>query len=178
MSFIKEISNFYCSTRYYTSDLITCAIEAVEWIYTTKNMESLIVDCIHYRDLWHRSDEGSDSIQLNADVSLSEMINNYNTRDVDVISINGEYDNVPVVRGVDLRNRNIFLTTRNKIPADIKSIEKKLQLNLKESWFFFYKKMLKSCIFSFKIYNKKRKKGNIMKKKTDYFGRELRTEIN
>lgn len=38
--------------------------------------------------------------------------------------------------------------------------------------------MLKSCIFSFKIYNKKRKKGNIMKKKTDYFGRELRTEIN
>lgn len=50
-----------------------------------------------------------------------------------VISINGEYDNVPVVIGVDLRNRNIFLTTRNKIPADIKSIEKKLQLNLKKS---------------------------------------------
>lgn len=128
MSFIKEKSSYTNIIRYYTSDLITCGIEAVEWIYAAKNMEGLIVDYIYYSDLQNRSDEGSGNVQLNADVSLSEMINNYNNRDVDFISINGEYDNAPVVIGVDLRNRNIAVTTRKKIPADIKSIEKKLQL--------------------------------------------------
>ena len=91
-------------------------------------MEGLIVDYIYYSDLQNRSDEGSGSVRLNADVSLSEMINNYNNRNVDIITIVGEYDNALVVIGVDLRNRNVFLTTRKKIPADIKSIEKKLQL--------------------------------------------------
>lgn len=129
MSFIKEKSNVTNITRYYTSDIITCGIEAVKWICATKDIEGLIVDYIYYRDLQNRSDEGSGSVQLNADVSLSEMINNYNNRDVDLISINGEYDNAPVVIGVDLRNRNVFLTTRKKTPADIKSIEKILQLN-------------------------------------------------
>ena len=92
-------------------------------------MEGLVVDYIHYKDLQNRSDEGSTSVRLNADVSLSEMINNYNNRNVDIITIVGEYDNALVVIGVDLRHRNVFLTTRKKIPADIKSIEKKLQLN-------------------------------------------------
>ena len=128
MSFIKEKNNVTNITRYYTSDLITCGIEAVEWICTAKDMEGLIVDYIYYSDLQNRSDEGSGSVQLNADVSLSEMINNYNNRNVDIITIVGEYDNALVVIGVDLRNRNVFLTTRKKIPADIKSIEKKLQL--------------------------------------------------
>lgn len=128
MSLIKEISNVTNITRCYTLDLITCGLEAVKWIYATKDTESLIVNYICYRDLQNRSDEGSTSVQLNADVSLSEMINNCNNRDVDLISINGKYDNAPVVIGVDLRNRNVFLTTRKKIPADIKSVEKKLQL--------------------------------------------------
>ena len=78
-------------------------------------MEGLVVNYIRYTDLLNRLDEGNSSVQLNADVSLSEMINNYNNRDVDLISINGKYDNTPVVIGVDLRNRNVFLTTRKKI---------------------------------------------------------------
>lgn len=128
MSFIKEKSSYTNIIRYYTSDLITCGIKAVEWIYAAKNMEGLVVNYIRYTDLLNRLDEGNSSVQLNADVSLSEMINNYNNRNVDIITIVGEYDNALVVIGVDLRNRNVFLTTRKKIPADIKSIEKKLQL--------------------------------------------------
>lgn len=44
------------------------------------------------------------------------------------ILINGEYKNAPVGIGVDLRDRAVRLGIRKKIPADIKSIEKKLQL--------------------------------------------------
>lgn len=90
MSFIKEKSSYTNIIRYYTSDLITCGIEAVEWIYAAKDMEGLIVNYIRYTDLLNRLNEGSTSVKLNADVSLSEMIHNYNNRDVDIISINGK----------------------------------------------------------------------------------------
>lgn len=100
----------------------------MKWLYAVKDMEGLTVNYIRYTDMMNRQDEGNDSIKLNADVSLSEMIDNYNNRDVHFILINGEYKNAPVGIGVDLRDRTVRLGIRKKIPADIKSIEKKLQL--------------------------------------------------
>ena len=129
MSFIKEIDKGTNILRFYTSNQITNNIEAVKWLYAVKGMEGLTVNYICYTDMMNRQDEGNDSIKLSADVSLSEMIDNYNNRDVHFILINGEYKNAPVGIGVDLRDRTVRLGIRKKIPADIKSIEKKLQLN-------------------------------------------------
>lgn len=129
MSFIKEIDKGTNILRFYTSNQITNNIEAVKWLYAVKDMEGLTVNYICYTDMMNRQDEGNDSIELSADVSLSEMIDNYNNRDVHFILINGEYKNAPVGIGVDLRDRTVRLGIRKKIPADIKSIEKKLQLN-------------------------------------------------
>lgn len=71
------------------------------WLSNVRKIPSISTDYIYFADLTNRFDEGSESIQLEADVGLSDMQKYIREHSIDDILLNGKYDEHPVVIGVD-----------------------------------------------------------------------------
>jgi ssDNA-specific exonuclease RecJ len=128
MSFIKEQDNGINITRYYKISQINSNLEAIDWISSIRHISGMATDYIYYSDLMNRSDEGSGNIQLDPKVNIDTMRSKFQERDVDLISIIGEFDEKPVVIGYSSQDKNVYITIRKKIPADINMLEKELNL--------------------------------------------------
>ena len=128
MSFIREINNVANITYCYKLDSIQSDIDAVCWLSETRNITGLFTKYISFDDLFNRSDEGSGDIQFDSQVSIEELKQGLQNRRVDLISIAGNYLDKPIIIGLNLSNYEIYLTIRKTVPADIKQIEKALNL--------------------------------------------------
>lgn len=128
MSFVKKRSNTSNITRYYNIEPVFSSLSAIEWINSIRNIHGLQVEYIQYGDLMNRSDEGSNNVQLDAQVTIETMKQELKTKDVDIIALNGTFVGKPLVIGVDLRSNLVYLVIRKRIPADVELIEKVLKL--------------------------------------------------
>ncbi len=128
MSLAKEIENNANITRYYTIGQLNTDIDALAWINEIRYKEDFSTNYLYFSDLDNRSDEGSANIQIDASADYSSMLEILNNRNVDIVLINCKYKGKPVVIGVDLRERMVYVTLRKRIPADFGEIEKELQL--------------------------------------------------
>lgn len=128
MSMIEEIDNGTHITRYYTISKISSDIEALEWLSSVRDIPKLNVGYIYYCDLMNRSDEGSGNIRLDPKVNIDTMRSKFQERDVDLISLIGEFNEKPVVIGVDLNAKQEYITIRKKAPANLETLEKELKL--------------------------------------------------
>lgn len=128
MSFVKKRSNTSNITRYYNIEPVFSSLSAIEWISSIRNIHGLYVEYIYYGDLMNRSDEGSNNVQLDAQVTIEIMKQELKTKDVDIIALNGTFVGKPLVIGVDLRSNLVYLVIRKRIPADVELIEKVLKL--------------------------------------------------
>ena len=79
-------------------------------------------------DLKHGSDEGNTGIDFEPDVSLDKMVYELLNREIDYIFINAEFEEKPVVIGVNLHDYTAYITLRNKKMADIIMLENLLKL--------------------------------------------------
>ncbi len=128
MSFVKKRSNTSNITRYYNIEPVFSSLSAIEWISSIRNIHGLQVEYIQYGDLMNRSDEGSNNVQLDAQVTIEIMKQELKTKDVDIIALNGTFIGKPLVIGVDLRSSLVYLIVRKRRPADVELIEKVLKL--------------------------------------------------
>ena len=128
MSFVKKRSNGSNITRYYNIEQVFSSLSAIEWINSIRNIHGLYVEYIYYGDLMNRSDEGSNNVQLDAQVTVEIMKQELKTKDVDIIALNGTFIGKPLVIGVDLRSSLVYLIIRERRPADVELIEKVLKL--------------------------------------------------
>lgn len=128
MSFVKKRSNTSNITRYYNIEPVFSSLSAIEWISSIRNIHGLYVEYIYYGDLMNRSDEGSNNVQLDAQVMVETMKQELKTKDVDIIALNGTFIGKPLVIGVDLRSNLVYLIVRKRRPADVELIEKVLKL--------------------------------------------------
>lgn len=128
MSFVKKRSNESNITRYYNIEPVFSSLSAIEWINSIRNIHGLQVEYIQYGDLMNRSDEGSNNVQLDAQVTIEIMKQELKTKDVDIIALNGTFIGKPLVIGVDLRSNLVYLIVRKRRPADVELIEKVLKL--------------------------------------------------
>ena len=128
MSFVKKRSNGSNITRYYNIEQVFSSLSAIEWINSIRNIHGLYVEYIYYGDLMNRSDEGSNNVQLDAQVTVETMKKELKTKDVDIIALNGTFVGKPLVVGVDLRSNLVYLIVRKRRPADVELIEKVLKL--------------------------------------------------
>lgn len=128
MSFIREENSVANITYCYKLDYIQSNIDAVCWLSEARNITGLFTKYISFDDFLNRSDEGSDDIQFDSQVSTEELKQNLQNRRVDLISITGKYLDKPIIIGLNLSNYEIYLTIRKIVPADIKQIEKLLNL--------------------------------------------------
>ena len=83
MSFVKKRSNGSNITRYYNIEQVFSSLSAIEWINSIRNIHGLYVEYIYYGDLMNRSDEGSNNVQLDAQVTVETMKKELKTKDVD-----------------------------------------------------------------------------------------------
>lgn len=128
MLFIKERSNFSNTTRGFRVQSISNKVEAACWLYNVKNLPELAVKHISMCDLKHGSDEGNTGIDFEPDVSLDKMVYELLNREIDYIFINAEFEEKPVVIGVNLHDYTAYITLRNKKMADIIMLENLLKL--------------------------------------------------
>ena len=128
MSLIREKSNHTNITRYYSINQAETVNAAVVWISDIRGVKGVSTEYIYFSDLNNRSDEGSESIQLDASISLSDMEKYINERSIDIIHLTGSFNGHPVVIGVDIHERLVYITIRKKDPADISTLE--ITLNL------------------------------------------------
>ena len=115
-------------SRYYKIDGFHAREDAVRWLNNVKNINGFVTNYYYFQDRANRIDEGSGSIQLDANVSLRDMEQYVRNKSIDLIFINGKYNEKPVVVGVDLTECIVYMTERGKTPADIDALEKRLQL--------------------------------------------------
>ncbi len=129
MSKINEVKDKYVILRTYTLTEVNDIDSAVEWIEKVKKLPKLITKYISLEDTTHRSDEGNTSKQLSFSADKSEIYKEIKSGQIDDISLNAKYAEKPVVIGVDLNDKTVFITARNKNKADIEEMEKLLGLN-------------------------------------------------
>lgn len=129
MSKIKERSSISNTVYYYKISKVFDSESALKWIYEIINIGIIEINYISLDELSHSSDEENASKQLPPNASTEKLVNAFKDGDIDMISITGNYENNPIVIGVDLREYNEFITIRNKKPADYISLAKKLNLD-------------------------------------------------
>jgi hypothetical protein len=128
MSLIKEKINNNNITRYYSINQIKTVDAAVMWISNIRNIDSISTNYIYLSDLNNRFDEESKSIQLDANVDLSDLKKSIEESSVDIVLLNGKYNEYPIVIGVDLHERLVYITVRKNNLADINALETELSL--------------------------------------------------
>lgn len=129
MALIRSIDNFSNLLKYYKVPDVTNEEDAVRWLNNVRYLSGIVVSYISLEDLLNRSDEGSESIEFNNEISFEDLKNAIHERSfISVISITGTYFNKPIVVGVDLRGYDEFITIRKKNAANIKALETALGL--------------------------------------------------
>lgn len=128
MSFIKEISDSSNLTRYYYLENVNTNVEAISWLSSIREIDGFFTYYFSYKDLVNRSDEGSESIQINSQESLKKMKLELQNRKIDKITIVGDFFNKTMVIGVDLHTFEIHITIDKNDPADIQQMERLLNL--------------------------------------------------
>ena len=129
MSFIKERSNFSNIIRHYHIQSISNQEEAVRWLCNVKDLPEINPNYFYFSDSMNRMDEGNTSIHLDPEISLDKMLNELSNREIDHIIVNAEFEDKPVVIGIDLHDYKITVLTRKKKMADIIMLEKLLKLS-------------------------------------------------
>lgn len=114
MALTKEKENFSNKTCYYKLTGINTIENAIDWLDSVRFLSGIEVTYISMVDLLNRSDEGSDSTQLDARIPAEEWKSICKNRNVDLILLTGTYFENPVVIGVDLRTLDAYITTRKK----------------------------------------------------------------
>lgn len=129
MSLLKERSDKINLTRWYSISQVKTVDDAVTWLSDVRKIPDVSTNYFYFVDLINSFDEGtSESVQLEANVSLNDMEKCARENSIDVISLIGEYDGHPVVVGVDLYKKQAYITIRKKDPADIDALERELNL--------------------------------------------------
>ncbi len=98
------------------------------WIAKIAKAPYLETEYISLRDLMNRSDEGNASSQISGQTSCSDIYNKVKETDVDIISLTGKYKGDLIVAGVDLRNRIISITLKNRRRDLIEEIQEAFDL--------------------------------------------------
>ena len=128
MAFINEKENNTNITRHYRSDSLKTDKDIVKWFSDARNITGLSTKYIELCDLDRRSDEGSTSCQLEANVCFDELKRAFDNSSIDIIALLGNYYNKPVVVGFDLVKHMAYITIRKKDLADIDDLAIKLKL--------------------------------------------------
>lgn len=128
MSYLRQKKNATNTVRYYASEKVSADDSALKWLDSVRNEPGITVNYIVLKDQHRRSEEGGGSVRLDAGVSFSEMEEAFRSCEADLISMNCEYEDRPFVIGIDLRIHNIYITLRNKNPADTDALEALMQL--------------------------------------------------
>ncbi len=128
MSLIQEKRTTTNITRDYRSDSLGTNKDVVRWLSDARNITGLTTKYIELCDLEERSDEGSNSRQLEAEVCFDDLEKAFDNSSVDLILLVGHYYNKPIVVGFDLVERVAYITIRKKSPADIDDLEVQLKL--------------------------------------------------
>ena len=128
MSLIEEKSNNSNISRYYHVDHVSNICEAVAWICSVIKSKTVVPTYISLSDLVNRSDEGSGNTQLDPTATYNDIMQEIDNKNIDIISVNGRFQEKPIVVGVDLRNSQCFLTARKSNKFDFKAVENKLNL--------------------------------------------------
>ena len=128
MSFIKEISDSSNLTRYYYLKNVKTNVDAISWLSSIRKIDGFFTYYFSFKDLLNRSDEGSESIQINSQESLEKMKCELQNRRIDKISIVGNFFNKIMVIGVDLHTFEIHITINKNDPANIQQMERLLNL--------------------------------------------------
>lgn len=129
MNKIKEVADKHVTLRRYSLSGIKDVESAIEWFGKARKISCLTTEYITLKDLTNRNDEGNMSKQLSPDVDINDIYNELSVREIDKVSLSGEYKNKPIVIGVDLNDKTVSITVRNKNRADIEEIEKLLGLD-------------------------------------------------
>lgn len=129
MALIRSKDSFSNLTNYYKVSGVTNEEDAVRWLNNVRYLPRIVVSYLSLEDLLNRSDEGSESIEFNNEISFEDLKNAIHKRScISIISITGTYFNKPIVVGIDLRGYDEFITIRKKDAADIKALEAALGL--------------------------------------------------
>lgn len=128
MDLISSKDSFSNLTNYYKVSGVTNVENAIRWINSVRYLSGIVVAYILLTDLADRSDEGSESIQLNHEISFEDLKNKIRERNIDLISITGTYFDKPIVLGVDLRGYYVFITIRKSNAVDVNALEVALRV--------------------------------------------------
>ena len=128
MTFVSENTNNTNITRYYSIGQISSKFEALAWIKRVSEIDEIDVNYIYFEDVTNRSEDGSDSVQIDPGLALENMKSILNDRDVDYIFLNATFGGKPIIVGVDLNEKLAYVTIRKKTPADFGTIEQRLNL--------------------------------------------------
>ena len=129
MGKIKEKRNNSNTVYYYKISKVLDSESALKWIYEIINLRIIEINYISLNDINNNSDDGNTSKQLQPNISEEELKESFKEGNIDTISITGEYENKPIVIGIDFREYREFITIRNNKPADYISLAKKLDLD-------------------------------------------------
>lgn len=128
MSRLNEKKNAHNTITYYFVESVNDNRSTACWMASLLKNNILVSEYITLKDLANRNDEGNTNKQLTAKATYDEIVKELDQREIDIISITGKFDGKPIVVGVDLRDCHVFVTTRNKESADLRMIEKQLDL--------------------------------------------------
>lgn len=122
MILVSEKEHTSVITKTYRVELIKSSADIVIWVNAIRECDNIKVNFIEFSDLNRRSDEGSNSIQFNADVSAEDLRDAFRHYDVDMISVSGHYRGANIVIAVDLRSKLVSITTRKSNPVNYDSL--------------------------------------------------------
>ena len=129
MAKVSTINKPYNTITYYRLDSLVDEQSIILWICWVLKRRNISPEYITLRDSFNRSDEGNTSIQITADQATEEIImDEFSKRDIDQISITGEYLGRMIVIGIDIFSLKIYVSYDNDEPVDMESLEKELEL--------------------------------------------------
>lgn len=96
MAFVKEHVLFMNLVRCYHLGEIKTDEDAVLWVDKIRNMPDIVPRHIKLEDTARRSDEGSQSVELDGDISPEVLRGTFKGVDVDYIILSGTFRDEPV----------------------------------------------------------------------------------
>lgn len=128
MESIKAIYSNDYTKHYYHLDLTPDddLILEISAIRNTKGFKTNFIKCI---DFYGKLGECDDSIKFDADASLNDMRKGLCNRSIDIVMLNGDFEDKPVTLSLDLLKKRFVILTDNDEPADVDKLERLLQLS-------------------------------------------------
>lgn len=128
MEIVKERRNASNLTRYYRVDDLEDSDAIISRLSYIRKIEGLNISYILLSDLMGRSDEESDSLRLSGSVDIENFQREIKLRNIDVVSMNGTFEDKPIIIGARLSACELFITIRLSNKANIDVLEKEISL--------------------------------------------------